>query len=111
MAVSPSLSHFSQEKASWQRRIEYYKEVSDECSSGVVRWCMRPRPLPGDAICVQCIASDLEELKDPSISEGRREGLERSVKSWKEAIQGHQATIEFFDSQLRGESCPKGNRS
>ena len=52
MAVSPSLSHFSQEKKLRQGRIEYYQEVSDECSSGVVRWCMRPRPLPG--VCYLC---------------------------------------------------------
>ena len=50
MAVS--LSHFSQEKEDWQRRIEGYQKVSDECSSGVVRWCMRPRPLPG--VCYLC---------------------------------------------------------
>ena len=62
-------------------------------------------------ICVQVLASDLERLKDPSISEGRREELERKVKTWKEAIQRFQADIESFDSQLRGESCPKGNRS
>ena len=72
---------------------------------------MRPRPLPGGAICVQGIAIDLEELKDPSISEGRREELERQVKSRKETIQRFQTYIESFDSQLRGESCPKGNRS
>ena len=62
-------------------------------------------------ICVQMIAIDLESLKDPSISEGRREELERDVKGWKEAIQRRQAAIESCDSQLRGESCPKGNRS
>ena len=111
MAVSPSLSHFSQQKATWQRGIEYNQKVSDECSSGVVRWCMRPRPLPGGSICVQWIARDLERLKDPSISEGRREELERQVKSWKEAIQRDQTYIESYDSQLRGESCPKGNKS
>ena len=52
MAVSPSLSHFSQEKEWSQGRIEYGQKVSDECSSGVVRWCMRPRPLPG--VCYLC---------------------------------------------------------
>ena len=52
MAVSPSLSHFSQKKERSQRRIEDCQEVSDECSSGVVRWCMRPRPLPG--VCYLC---------------------------------------------------------
>ena len=52
MAVSPSLSHFSQEKESSQEDIEYCQKVSDECSSGVVRWCMRPRPLPG--VCYLC---------------------------------------------------------
>ena len=40
MAVSPSLSHFSQDKAFNQKWIEDSQEVSDECSSGVVRWCM-----------------------------------------------------------------------
>ena len=52
MAVSPSLSHFSQVEAVNQRIIEFYQNVSDECSSGVVRWCMRPRPLPG--MCYLC---------------------------------------------------------
>ena len=62
-------------------------------------------------ICVQDIASYLEELKDPSISEGRREELERYVKYYKEAIQRQKDRIESYDSRLRGESCPKGNRS
>ena len=52
MAVSPSLSHFSQDKEWRQGAIEGYQKVSDECSSGVVRWCMRPRPLPG--VCYLC---------------------------------------------------------
>ena len=52
MAVSPSLSHFSQEKEWRQGYIEAWQKVSDECSSGVVRWCMRPRPLPG--VCYLC---------------------------------------------------------
>ena len=62
-------------------------------------------------ICVQRIARDLESLKDASISEGRREELERQVKNGKEDIQILQATIESCDSHLRGESCPKGNWS
>ena len=62
-------------------------------------------------ICVQSLASNLEELKDPSISEGRREVLERSVKYCKEVIQEQKDLIESIDSALRGESCPKGNRS
>ena len=33
------------------------------------------------------------------------------MKYWKEAIQVQKAEIESFDSELRGESCPKGNRS
>ena len=52
MAVSPSLSHFSQEKKLRQGEIESNQRVSDECSIGVVRWCMRPRPLPG--VCYLC---------------------------------------------------------
>ena len=62
-------------------------------------------------ICVQRLASCLEELKNPSISEGRRKELEEHVKDLKEAIQVHKDAIESYDSQLRGESCPKGNRS
>ena len=62
-------------------------------------------------ICVQYLASNLEELKNPSISEGRRKELERDVKIGKEAIQVWKDKIESFDSELRGESCPKGNRS
>ena len=52
MAVSPSLSHFSQEKEFSQGWIEGHQKVSDECSNGVVRWCMRPRPLP--SVCYLC---------------------------------------------------------
>ena len=37
MVVSPSLSHSSQVKATYQREIKYYEQVSDECSSGVMR--------------------------------------------------------------------------
>ena len=62
-------------------------------------------------ICVQELASVLEALKNPSISEGTREWLEEDVKSLKEAIQISKDAIESYDSQLRGESCPKGNRS
>ena len=50
--LSHLLSHFSQQKAASQSDLEYWQEVSDECSSGVVRWCMRPRPLPG--VCYLC---------------------------------------------------------
>ena len=62
-------------------------------------------------ICVQWIASSLEELKNPSISEWRREELEENVKRYKGAIQMRKDKIESYDSALRGESCPKGNRS
>ena len=62
-------------------------------------------------ICVQGLASCLEELKNPSIREGRREGLEGYVKHWKEVMQVQKDHIESYDSALRGESCPKGNRS
>ena len=62
-------------------------------------------------ICVQELASYLEELKNPSISEAWRELLEEHVKDLKEAIQVHKDKIESCDSALQGESCPKGNRS
>ena len=58
-------------------------------------------------ICVQEIASCLEDLKNPSISEGWRERLEGAMEYCKEAMQEHRAKIESYDSALRGESCPR----
>ena len=50
MSASPSLSHSSQDKEVNQKAIKIREEVSDECSSGVMRvghvdhsipeWCM-----------------------------------------------------------------------
>ena len=62
-------------------------------------------------VCVQGIARDLECLRDPYISEGKRKGLKRKAEAWKESIQVCTDIIERIDSQLQGESCPKGNRS
>ena len=62
-------------------------------------------------ICVQRLASELEDLKNPSISERWRKSLEWNVKYCKEAIQEHKDEIKSYDFELRGESCPKGNRS
>ena len=56
-------------------------------------------------LCMQSIAENQEQLKDPSISMGRRGQLERSVKLWKHAIQSSQELIVSFDSALQGESC------
>ena len=52
MAVSPSLSHSSQEKAGWQKVIEFNQRVSDECSSGVVRVVQEAQSIPG--VCSLC---------------------------------------------------------
>ena len=52
MAVSPPLSHSSQEKAEQQGRIEDFQEVSDECSSGVVRVVQEAQSIPG--VCSLC---------------------------------------------------------
>ena len=69
-----------------------------------ITWCVL-------FVCVQRLASDLEALNNPSISEGRREQLEEDVNDWKEAIQENKNQMESYDSRIRGESCPKGNRS
>ncbi len=37
MSASPSLSHSPQDKEFYQKMIKDYEEVSDECSSGVMR--------------------------------------------------------------------------
>ena len=47
MVVSPSLSHSSQLKADYQRRIKYCEQVSDECSSGVMRAWHVAQSIPG----------------------------------------------------------------
>ena len=52
MVVSPSLSHSSQEKANYQRSIEYKEQVSDECSSGVMRAWHVAQSIPG--VCSMC---------------------------------------------------------
>ena len=52
MVVSPSLSHSSQRKAGSQRVIEYYEQVSDECSSGVMRAWHVAQSIP--SVCSMC---------------------------------------------------------
>ena len=52
MVVSHSLSHSSQEKAEGQRVIEVYEQVSDECSSGVMRAWHVAQSIP--SVCSMC---------------------------------------------------------
>ena len=52
MVVSPSLSHSSQDKAHWQRDIEDCEQVSDECSSGVMRVWHVAQSIP--SVCSMC---------------------------------------------------------
>ena len=52
MVVSPSLSHSSQRKADLQRVIEGYEQVSDECSSGVMRAWHVAQSIPD--VCSMC---------------------------------------------------------
>jgi hypothetical protein len=52
MAISPSLSHSSQEKAKLQEDIERWQRVSDECSSGVVSVVQEAQSIPG--VCSLC---------------------------------------------------------
>ena len=50
--LSHLLSHSSQDKARAQRLIEDYQQVSDECSSGVVRVVHEAHSIPG--VCSLC---------------------------------------------------------
>ena len=52
MVVSPSLSHSSQRKALDQRHIEFNEQVSDECSSGVMRAWHVAQSIP--SVCSMC---------------------------------------------------------
>ena len=47
MVVSPSLSHSSQWKAHYQWGIKDWEQVSDECSSGVMRAWHVAQSIPG----------------------------------------------------------------
>ena len=52
MVVSPSLSHSSQYKAVNQGWIEDLEQVSDECSSGVMRAWHVAQSIP--SVCSMC---------------------------------------------------------
>ena len=52
MVVSPSLSHSSQYKAEYQDWIEDNEQVSDECSSGVMRAWHVAQSIP--SVCSMC---------------------------------------------------------
>ncbi len=47
MSASPSLSHSSQKKERHQNVIKNYEEVSDECSSGLMRVVHVDHSIPG----------------------------------------------------------------
>ncbi len=47
MSASPSLSHSSQDKEDYQNIIKDLEEVSDECSSGVMRVVHVDHSIPG----------------------------------------------------------------
>ncbi len=47
MSASPSLSHSSQVKEACQNEIKEWEEVSDECSSGVMRVMHVDHSIPG----------------------------------------------------------------
>ena len=52
MSASPSLSHSSQDNEDSQKRIKRKEEVSDECSSGVMRVGHVDHSIPG--VCSLC---------------------------------------------------------
>ena len=52
MSASPSLSHSSQVNEVNQKLIKRYEEVSDECSSGVMRVGHVDHSIPG--VCSLC---------------------------------------------------------
>ena len=98
MSASPSLSHSSQVKEYNQKYIKRNEEVSDECSSGVMRVGHVDHSIPGVCVlCVQRIAGLQRELLDPSTTSERRSMLEgykelrekneRSLDREREALQ------------------------
>ena len=51
-------------------------------------------------VCMQWIAENIESLKDPSLSEEKRDQLKRNVKGWKGYIQKYQELIVSINSAL-----------
>ena len=52
MSASPSLSHSSQDNEVYQKKIKTREEVSDECSTGVMRVGHVDHSIPG--VCSLC---------------------------------------------------------
>ena len=86
LVISPSLSHSSQLKALRQSAIESYEQVSDECSSGVMRAWHVAQSIPGVS-CVQQLSAAQKKLSQPSLSGASKFELEKDVKYYEKWIQ------------------------
>ena len=85
--LSHLLSHSSQEKVLYRSAIKGYEQVSDECSSGVMRARQWPSPYLVCIPCVQRLSAAQKKLSQPSLlSETRKFGLELEVKNSKRSI-------------------------
>ena len=95
--ASPSLS--TQNKAVCQRLIKNNEEVSDECSSGMMRMvCVVHSIL---VLCVQAIASYLCGIEDLSTSIRWRRQLRELVHEYKEAIQNYKLQIQRYETEIK----------
>ncbi len=94
------LSHSSQEKKYYQKRMKLNEEVSDECSSGVVRVVHVDHSIPA-VLCMQVLARDKRKLEAPSSIDEKRtleEGvqrLERWIQRYKEALERNERALSI----------------
>jgi len=98
MAASPSLSLSSQDKAVYQREMRRREEVSDECSSGVVR--VVPSPHLMCVLCVQELADCQSQLESPSITAEERWRLQDEVQEYESHILTYKAGIAHCEKKI-----------
>ena len=110
MAASPSLSLSSQSKAVYQRWVREREEVSDECSSGVVR--VVPSPHLMCVLCVQLLADYQSQLESPSITAEERRRLqdqvqehESYIRDYKDSIAHYEKKIEEHEAAIASKTC------
>ena len=111
------LSLSSQDKAENQGWIRRLEEVSDECSSGVVR--VVPSPYLMCVLCVQRIADRRRQLESPSsiTDEWRRDlqdevqSSELSIQFYKDSIADDEKKIEEHEAAIASKMEQQGEPS
>ena len=101
LALLHLLSLSSQEKAEYQRRIKHYEEVSDECSSGMMRVVHVAHLYLVCVLCVQSIARYQSGIEDPNTREEEREELKYNIQLWENNIQHYKLKLSTRETEIK----------